>query len=474
MAPLLDLWVKILNYPLLQLGSLAISLSSVISVAITMLVVFLSIKISGKILQTLLKKQSRLDPGSCHSIATIGSYLFGVFIFFGLSHALGFRLESLRFIAGGLGLGIGFGLQNIVREFSSGLILLFKRRIKVNDFIQFGGRQLFKNQTGTITKISLFDTTVEIKDGGTLIVPNSHLLEQPLLNWSYQQAPNRVKILLRIRPYTDLLVFTETVMTVANLEPSVFKNPPPKLVFKKILNNVCEFELHLWIDSIKNQDTVINSINFNLEYELSRQGIDLSFPHQDFALYQGRPPHIEHYLNERKKRTATKDLLRKISYFQHFNDLDIRKLIEVGYRQTIQPQDILFREGDEGDAFYILLRGQVEVWAETLEKRLAVLSEGACFGELALMLGIPRTATVRAIAPTTLFIINHKGFKRLLQTEPAIKHAIVQELEQHQQELADRQRELREKGLVAASEDDANPVVWMHNRLKNLFALEIL
>jgi len=112
----------------------------------------------------------------------------------------------------------------------------------------------------------------------------------------------------------------------------------------------------------------------------------------------------------------------------------------------------------------------VAVYAQKLNKQLATLTEGKFFGELALMLGIPRTATVVAQEETTLFAINNKGFTRLLHEQPEFSEAIVQELSKHQQELSDRRRELQELGLDDDAEDK-NVVDWLRKRLKKLFIL---
>ena len=87
------------------------------------------------------------------------------------------------------------------------------------------------------------------------------------------------------------------------------------------------------------------------------------------------------------------------------------------------------------------------------------------------MLGIPRTASVRANEDTILFAINNKGFEKLLQEQPELSEIIVKELGKHQEELAQRQQQLREMGLVDDEEDDKNPVDWVRKRLKNLFSL---
>ncbi|OZH53901.1 mechanosensitive ion channel protein MscS, partial [Hydrocoleum sp. CS-953] len=142
-----------------------------------------------------------------------------------------------------------------------------------------------------------------------------------------------------------------------------------------------------------------------------------------------------------------------------------------GYRKRLKPLNFLFHEGDPGDTFYIILSGSVEVFVEKINKHLTTLKAGKFFGELALMLGIPRTASVRAIEDTILFAIHKKGFEKILHENPELAEVIVQELAKHQEELSERQNELRTLGLVDAEEDDKNPVVWVRNRLKNLFDL---
>ena len=164
----------------------------------------------------------------------------------------------------------------------------------------------------------------------------------------------------------------------------------------------------------------------------------------------------------------------EVTYFKNFTDVELRKLIEVGYRKRIKPLDFLFHEGDPGDAFYIILSGSVEVFVEKINKNLTTLKAGKFFGELALILGIPRTASVRAIEDTILFAINKKGFEKILHENPELAEVILQEFGKHKEELFERQSELRTLGLVDIEEDDKNIIVWVRSRFKNLFNLWLI
>ena len=166
-----------------------------------------------------------------------------------------------------------------------------------------------------------------------------------------------------------------------------------------------------------------------------------------------------------------KDMLRQVSYFANFTDLEIRQLIEIGHRQRSRSGTTLFHEGDAGNSFYILLEGKIDILAEKLNRHLATLEPGQFFGEVALLLGVPRTAMARVSEDALLFVINQPSFSDLLRRYPDLSNQVVQAMAQHRDELAKRQREMRALNLVDSSEDDANPVIWARKRLKRMFDL---
>jgi potassium-dependent mechanosensitive channel len=162
-------------------------------------------------------------------------------------------------------------------------------------------------------------------------------------------------------------------------------------------------------------------------------------------------------------------MLRQISYFQNFADLELRHLIEAGDLKNIVAEEILFREDEPGDTFYIILSGSLEVKLLKLDKHIAIMKTGDFVGELALMLGIPRTATVQALEDTTLFAVNHNGFENLLQNYPNLSELIAQEICKRQKELAMTQQQLKQLGLADTTEDPKKFTIWVRQRLKGLF-----
>ena len=167
------------------------------------------------------------------------------------------------------------------------------------------------------------------------------------------------------------------------------------------------------------------------------------------------------------------DLLRNVKYFTNFSEADIEGLIEIGYEQLMSEGEYVCREDEEGDAFYIILRGNVEIYVEKINKLLTNLSDGAFFGELSLLLGIPRTATVRTTTDTILFVVDHDGLQRLLQSYHELADQIAMELHKHKAELDERQDMLKNLGLIDREDNSfsENPLSWIRKRITTLFGV---
>ncbi|HBB32031.1 MAG TPA: mechanosensitive ion channel protein MscS [Cyanobacteria bacterium UBA8803] len=484
---------KLFTAQLFQIGETPISISSIVELFVSLLVViFISRTLSNLLKQRVLVKVG-LDEGNREAIAVIVRYAsiaLGILI---VLQGIGFNLSSLAVVAGGLGVGIGFGVQDLTTNFVSGLTLLLDRPVKVGDYIELEGL------SGTIKEVSIRSTIIKTNDDSSVIVPNSDMISSKIVNWSYDNSSLCLRIPVEVADDSDPLLVTEALLNTAYMESAVLYEPNPKVLFVEFGEDCFKFELLVWIGRPKEREIIRSSLNFAIEYNFRQQGIQLPANPRDLWLrnpevlapllskgettpedradWRSLIPTINEESSQDLKDTTEQlsltDSLRKVKYFENFNDLELRQLIEAGYRQRLQPGQILFRENDPGDAFYIILAGTVEVYVEKINKHLTNLEAGKFFGELSLMLAIPRTASVRGVEPTTLFAINKIGFQKLLKEEPELSEQIVQELSRNQEELVQRQQQLREMGLVDASEDDQNPVDWVRKRLKNLFNLTL-
>ncbi|MGB3511851.1 MAG: cyclic nucleotide-binding domain-containing protein [Microcoleaceae cyanobacterium] len=494
-----DLFVtlsKIFTTPLISIGDTSISLTSLLQLSLYLIIVVLL----GRLFKNLLKKvflvKLGIDESNREAISTIFSYGATTLSIIIILQTQGFNVASLAVLAGGLGVGIGLGFQNITKNFISGLTLLIERPIKTGDFIDLD------DNLGFVEEIGLRSTRMRTLRGSHVIVPNGILVEGKIHNLSYDSFKGRIELDVFVSDDSDPVVVTEAMLMSAYMEPAVLREPPPKVIFLGVQENAFRFQLWVWVNEIYNQPAYMSSLRFIIQHNLQQQGIQIPWDHiyiylpnpeqesRDLTLpektissainnyqYPQKNQDKNEYLNNESRQMlphkplSARDLLLQVTYFENFTALELRKLIEVGYRKRLRPSEILFREGAPGDAFYIILSGSIEVFVEKMNKNLTTLKAGEFFGELALMLGIPRTASVRSIEDTILFAIHKNGFEKILQENPELAEVIVQELAKHQEELSERQNELRKLGLVDAAEDDKNPVIWVRNRLKNIFNL---
>ena len=463
--------------PLLFIGDTYISLSLLFQLGLYLIIVLLL----GRLFKNLLKKvflvKLGIDKANREAISTIFSYGLSTLGIIVILQTQGFNVSSLAVLAGGLGVGIGLGFQNITKNFISGLNVLIERPIKIGDFIEL------ENNLGFVEEIGLRSTRIRTLRDSHVIIPNGMLIEGKIHNLSYDNFQGRIEVDIFVSDDSDPVLVTEAILMSAYMEPAVLREPPPKVLFLGFQDNAFKFQLWVWVNEIYNEPIYISSLRFIIQHNLDKQGILIPWDH--FNIYLHHPQNsqnlessqntvlhgLKNHESISNKPLSARDLLRQVTYFENFTDVELRKLIEVGYRKRLKQLEFLFHEGDPGDTFYIILSGSVEVFVEKINKHLTTLKAGKFFGELALMLGIPRTASVRAIEDTILFAIHKKGFEKILHENPELAEVIVQELGKHQEELSERQNELRTLGLVDAEEDDKNPVVWVRNRLKNLFDL---
>lgn len=440
------------------------------------ILIFFLARILKKFIKHNLLVKLKIATGNREVISNLISYGIGFSLLIIVLQSLGVNVSSLIVIAGSLGVGIGFGLQELTRNFVSGLTILLERKIKLGDFIEFDQLE------GYVSEISTRSTIITTRDGADVVVPNSQLVESRLTNWTYESCIGRIHIPIGVAYGSDPVLVTEVLLQSAYLETNVIQNPAPKAIFIGFGDSSLDFELWVWVNPIDEHHEIRSSLNYIIEYNLRLNNISIPFPQRDLWLRNpealNQTPELInnsssdiHHKVAKSLPISIKELIKQVPYFHNLNDLELRRLIEIGYRRILKESEILFHENETSDSFYIILSGSVEVYVAKLNKHLTNLGQGKFFGELSLMLGMPRTATVKARQNTILFCINQTNFQKILQKYPSLYEAIVNALGEHKNELKQRQKELRELGLIDQQEDNVNPLIWVQNRLKRIFNL---
>jgi len=223
--------------------------------------------------------RTRLDRGGREAVVTLTGYV-GIIVaaLVGLTLA-GFSLKNLAIVAGALSVGIGFGLQNIVNNFVSGIILLFERPIRTGDWIVAGEVQ------GFVRKISIRSTLIETFDRADVIVPNSALISNNVTNWMLRDPWGRVTVPVGVAYGSDVDKVTGVLMSAAQEHPLVMvdsKNVgPPQVLFIGFGDSSLNFELRCFIREIDKRLVTLSDLNYAIERKLREAAIEIPFPQRD-------------------------------------------------------------------------------------------------------------------------------------------------------------------------------------------------
>jgi len=224
-------------------------------------------------------KKSRIERGAQEAVVTISGYV-GIIIaaIIGLSLA-GFSFTNLAIIAGALSVGIGFGLQNIVNNFISGIILLFERPIRTGDWIVVG------NTEGYVRKISIRSTQIETFDRADVIVPNSELISNQVTNWMLRDPWGRVIVPIGVAYGSDVEKVREVLLQAAREHPLVIGDgtrvSAPRVLFRGFGDSSLNFEVRFFIRNVDQRLATLSDLNFAIEKGLREANIEIPFPQRD-------------------------------------------------------------------------------------------------------------------------------------------------------------------------------------------------
>jgi small-conductance mechanosensitive channel len=227
-------------------------------------------------------RHTRLDQGAREAVAAITGYTgIAIAVLVALS-ITGVAMQNLAIIAGALSVGIGFGLQNIVNNFVSGLILLFERPIRRGDWIVAGATE------GYVKSINIRSTQIQTFDRADVIVPNSELISQQVTNWMLSDPFGRVVVPVGVSYDSDPDQVREVLLKVANAHPLVLNGHPvlasPRVLFRRFGDSSLDFELRCFISQIDERLTTISELNFEIFRAFRHEGIEIPFPQRDLHL----------------------------------------------------------------------------------------------------------------------------------------------------------------------------------------------
>lgn len=270
---------------LLEWGNIKITLPSLINagiiIAVTLLILFL--------IKKALWRLSSIERGKLYSINRLIMYSVWTFTFIILLQNFGVNLTVLLGASAALFVGVGLGLQNIFSDFVSGLVILVDSSVKVGDIIDVGG------MVCQVKEIKLRTTLVVTRDDKMIILPNSQLTKQQLINWSHDVKQSRFHVTIGVDYASDVDLVCKLLTDVAAMHPEVLTMPKPFVRLSEFLESSVIYTLYFWCDNMFRVENVISDIRKNIFRALRENHINIPYPQRVLHYAQDRHASYEPY-----------------------------------------------------------------------------------------------------------------------------------------------------------------------------------
>ncbi len=256
--------------------TLGVSLGDIATFVGAVVIVFVGSWAIAQFVGARVLSRTAMSPGLRYALAHILYYallILGLIVAFQSS---GLNLQSITIVLGALSLGLGFGLQNVVNNFVSGIILLVERPVEVGDRIELG------DTSGRVDHIGIRSTTIVTTDNIAVIVPNGDLISQRIVNWTHGDPTVRVRLPVSVAYGSDVPAVRNTLLEVARNHTGVLAHPEPTVFFSGFGDSSLDLELVVWTRNTLDRPLLFRSeLNFAVEEAFRREQITMPFPQRD-------------------------------------------------------------------------------------------------------------------------------------------------------------------------------------------------
>ena len=266
--------------PMARVISLWDILQSLVILALT----FIAARNFPGFLEIFVLNRLGVDAGTRYAVTTILGYVIiaaGVIIGF---EQLGLQWSQLKWIATGLSVGIGFGLQKIIANFISGLIILFERPIRLGDYVTIG------DQSGTVSRIKIRATTLKDLDNREILIPNEALISERVTNWTLSSSVTRLIVPVGIAYGSDTDTSREIILAAVRDLPKVLTTPAPNVLFMGFGDSALDFEVRVYLNSFDDRVPMTHVIHTEVNKALEAAGITIPFPQRDMNIVSHNVP----------------------------------------------------------------------------------------------------------------------------------------------------------------------------------------
>lgn len=267
-----------------KIGNITFSPADLIMAMIVFMVAMAATRVLQRVLVEKILPETRMEVGARHSLGAGVGYV-GVVVAAALAVAVaGVDLTNVALVAGALSVGIGFGLQNIVNNFVSGLILLVERPINVGDWVVIGGKE------GTVKRINFRATEIETFQRASVVIPNAEIISSSVTNWTLKDRMGRIEIPVGVAYGSDTEAVKTSLLECAKAHSKVLRYPEPMVLFRNFGDSSLDFELRCFTGDVTERIVIESDIRFAIDNAFRQKGIDIPFPQRVIHFAPGHGP----------------------------------------------------------------------------------------------------------------------------------------------------------------------------------------
>ena len=315
---------------------------------------------------------------------------------------------------------VGFALQDTLGNLFSGLAIQIDKPFRVGHWVSIGGLD------GIVTEVTWRATKLRTKSGNSVVVPNSNVVKEIITNYSEPTRDTRMEISVGVSYDTPPNEVKAVIAGALRDDPTFSRERSPEVLLTSFDASSISYDVRMWTSDFSADSMVKDRMRTLVYYALRRHNISIPYPIQ--VEYHGQPP-------APLPITPAVEALAAVDILQSLNDAQRTQLLDASRRRLYGAGEIIVRQGDRGSSMFVLVHGEASVTLAGTDGEVARSRDGAFFGEMSLLTGEPRTATVTAVTDCDLLEIGANGFRGVVLTAPAIMDAVTSAVSARRAEL---------------------------------------
>lgn len=390
------------------------------------------------------------------SIALVVLLIYNEF----LPTAYRFDATSILASAAVVSVVLGFALQDTLGNLFSGLALHMESPLKVGQWVRIG------DITGRVVEMDWRSVKLITLSGDYNIIPNSSSANSVVINYNDPPRPHRRELEIRAPWSASPDSVRGAILPILQQHPDIANHPAPTILIKEFREHWIEYEIRYWYSDFGLVETLDGEIRRQVWYHFRRNRIDSPTPLHDVTLTNAdtSPDNAEQQLAELRR------YLRSIAIFQPLSDDELERIVDGMHLALYAAGESIITQGDEGDSFFVIARGEAEVRVKDEEgnsSTVKLLRRGDYFGEMALLTGERRTATITAISESACYILSSEIFSEVMKANPDIAETLSDILSRRREELRESLDTLKESQSSTTAEHRSN----LLSRIRSYFGI---